>query len=105
MLRLAFILSLWPFLLSMAGFGGQLVYAVRGVSAPVSKAVRVYAGGAESLSVLAFLIFFLPVTVSLALAAVHGLMRKTYGGLFIATIALNVFSLLYGLALYGAMSA
>lgn len=107
MLRLAFILSLWPSLLSAAGFSGQLVYAMRGISPPAASA-GYYTSGADDvlrMSVLAFLFFFLPVIVSLALAAVHGLTKKSYGGLFIATIALNVFSLLYGLILYGAVAS
>lgn len=102
MLRIAFIISLWPAFLSAMGLGGQLYYAF--ARHPVSAGPGVvFESTPLEVSVVAFLFFFLPIIASLLITAVHGMRKKEFTAFFMATVALDAFSLLYGLVLFGSM--
>ena len=91
-------------MLSVAGFAGQLVMHVRGgvmpYAAPDLSAITTEQP--KLMLLLALVLFFLPIFASCYLALRHIRHTGRSEGLYIASLAFNTFSLLYGLILYGA---
>ncbi|MDP3963942.1 MAG: hypothetical protein Q8Q39_05610 [bacterium] len=101
----AFILALWSATLSAAGFFGQLVIGLRGGAIQYAASELSVAGLERPKLMMLFAVglFFLPTFVSCFLTLRHIKRTGRTEGLYIASLSLNTFSLLYGLVLYGAL--
>ena len=106
---IAFILSLWPAMLSAVALGGQLYLHI------TEKSTEMVQLSTNTKQILwevsphvfigtSIFVFFLPIFISCGLIIRH--IKKTGQAepRVFASLALNTFSLLYGLILYGAFA-